>query len=300
MGEEGSGTREALLYLLKANGLDSSDVDAVTLGGDDAAQALLAGEVDVAGFISVYASPYIQDLLLSDDIVLMPFDRGEAYARRFRFLSRVTLPRGYASLEHDLPATDIPLIAMVANLAIRDTLHPALIAQILSAAKEIHNQEGLFSAHHQFPSTDHVVLPMNEDARRYITKGPPLLQRYLPFWVAIAIDRLMVLLIPLLTLLYPLFKILPPAYRWRVRQRIYRYYRALLDIDTTLSHDPSEQQLQQCRMRLQAIEDTLDELSVPISYADNLYNLRLHLRLVWRRLEACTATIEDAATTTEK
>jgi TRAP-type uncharacterized transport system substrate-binding protein len=296
-GVAGSGTREALLHLFEANGLDKNEVDAVALDGDDSARALLAGEVDVAGFISVYHSSYIQDLLLADDIVLMPFDRGEAYARRFRFLSRVTLPRGFASLEHDLPAADIPLIAMVANLAIRDTLHPALIAQVLSAAKEIHSQRDLFSASKQFPSTDHVVLPLNEGARRYITKGPPLLQRYLPFWVAIAIDRLVVLLIPLLTLLYPLFKILPPTYRWRVRQRIYRYYRVLLDIDTTLAHDPSEQQLEQCRARLQVIEDTLDELSVPMPYADNLYNMRLHTRLVWRRLEACTAAATDAATT---
>jgi TRAP transporter TAXI family solute receptor len=290
-GEEGSGTRGAMSYLFKANGLDASEVEPVPLSGSDAAQALLSGEVDVAAFVSVYDNAYIQELLLADDIALMHFDRGEAYQRRFRFLSRVSLPRGFASLERDLPRADVPLIATVANLVIRDSLHPALIALVSSAAKEIHSDGDLFSLPHQFPSVENVVLPLNEDARRYITKGPPLLQRYLPFWLAIAIDRLIVLMIPLVTLLYPLFKILPPTYRWRIRKRIYRYYRALLDIDTTLSNHPDEQQVERCRKRLKVIEGELDTLSVPISYADNLYNLKMHLKLVSARLEQLTSNI---------
>ncbi len=290
-GEQGSGTRGAMNYLFKANGLDASEVEPVPLSGSDAAQALLSGEVDVAAFVSVYDNAYIQELLLADDIALMHFDRGEAYQRRFRFLSRVSLPRGFASLERDLPRADVPLIATVANLVIRDSLHPALIALVSSAAKEIHSHGDLFSLPHQFPSVENVVLPLNEDARRYITKGPPLLQRYLPFWLAIAIDRLTVLMIPLVTLLYPLFKIMPPTYRWRIRKRIYRYYRALLDIDTILSNHPSEQQLERCHNHLKVIEGELDTLSVPISYADNLYNLKMHLALVSARLEQLTSNI---------
>lgn len=292
-GEQGSGTREAMQYLFKANGLDSSEVEAVALSGSEATRALLDGEVDVAAFVSVYDNAYIHELLLADGIALMHFDRGEAYQRRFRFLSRVSLPRGFASLERDLPRADVPLIAMVANLVIRDSLHPALIALVSSAAKEIHSPGDVFSRPHQFPSVDNVVLPLNEDARRYITKGPPLLQRYLPFWLAIAIDRLTVLLIPLVTLLYPLFKVLPPTYRWRIRKRIYRYYRALLDIDAILSNDPDDQQVERCRKRLKAIAGELNTLSVPISYADNLYNLKMHLKLVSARLEQWASNIPE-------
>lgn len=39
------------------------------------------------------------------------------------------------------------------------------------------------------------------------------------------------MLIPLLTLLLPLFKVMPPAYRWQVRKKIYRWYIELRALD---------------------------------------------------------------------
>jgi TRAP transporter TAXI family solute receptor len=289
MGAPGSGTLATIEVLLAANGLGSEEFTGVKIGGNDAAQALMEGTVNVAGYVSLYEAAAIQRLLLADHITLLPFLRADAYQRQYRFLSKVVLPRGLVSLEKDLPATDIPLIAMVANLAARESLHPALVALLLSAAKEIHGPGDMFSQPKQFPSTEHVVLPLNPDAERYLTKGPPLLQRYLPFWLAIAIDRLTVLLIPLVTLLFPLFKILPPTYRWRVRSRIYRYYRELLDVEAVLHSNATAAELEQCREQLAELENKLNEVSVPTSYADTLYNLRLHLKLVQDRLAQLSA-----------
>jgi TRAP transporter TAXI family solute receptor len=285
MGAQGSGTNEAIGDMLEANGLASDDFVASEISGDDAAQALLDGDVDVAGFVSEYTAPHIQKLLLSDGIHLMPINRAGTYQRKFDYLSRVVAPRGMASLERDLPPRDVPLIAMVANLGAAETLHPALVALLLGAATEIHSAPGMFAQSRQFPSVENVTLPMNPDAKRYLLKGPPFLQRFLPFWLAIAIDRLVVLLIPLVTLLFPLFKILPPAYRWRVRSRIFRYYRELLAVETVLHNNPDTDELDRCAEQLQGIENKINEVSVPPSYADNLYNLRLHLKLVNERLE---------------
>lgn len=291
VGEIGSGTLQALEVLFTANGLSSDQYTAVNLGGESAAQALIEGSVNVAGFVSLYGAPAIQRLLQAENVSLLPFNRADAYQRQYSFLSKVVLPRGLVNLEEDLPPQDIPLVAMVANLAARDSLHPALVALLLNAAKEIHGSGDLFSAPRQFPSTEHVVLPLNPDAERYLTKGPPLLQRFLPFWLAILIDRLTVLLIPLLTLLFPLFKIVPPAYRWRVRSRIYRYYDELLDVEAALHNVPSAEELARCDKRLVELEQKLNEVSVPASHADTLYNLRLHLKLVHDRLvEINTAT----------
>ena len=39
------------------------------------------------------------------------------------------------------------------------------------------------------------------------------------------------MLVPLLTLLIPLLKIMPPAYRWQVRKKIYRWYTELRTLD---------------------------------------------------------------------
>jgi len=298
VGEPDSGTRNAIGYLLALNGIEPDEFTAVEIGGTAAEEALLAGDVDAACFVAISDAPYITRLLVSEGVEVMPFVRGEAYRRRFRFLSRVLLPRGVADLERDVPPEDVPLIAVVANIGIRDSLHPALIGLLLEAAKEVHNDGGIFASPGQFPSTYNVVLPLNNDARRYLEKGPPFLQRYLPFWLAIAIDRLVVLLIPLVTLLYPLFKILPPTYRWRVRSRIIRYYRALLGVEARLQDNPTPAEIERCRELLDGIEKRLGNVTVPLAYADMLYRLRLHLQFVRERLqetETGSAGSRDAA-----
>jgi hypothetical protein len=136
-----------------------------------------------------------------------------------------------------------------------------------------------------FPSMLNSTFPIHEDAQRYLEKGPSFLQEYLPFWVAVTIDRLLVLLIPLATLLFPLFKIAPPTYRWRIRKRIYSHYNLLFDVETALLADPTEGKLDQCTAQIETIEQELAELHVPLSYADQLYHLRMHVRFVKQRVD---------------
>ena len=286
VGAPDSGTYRAFDFLAGLNGLGLKELETRTIGGEAAEAALRAGEVDAACFMASPEAPYIRRLLETDDVVLMPVVRGEAYQRRFRFLATVVLPRGVADFERDLPPRDVPLLAVVANIGVRETLHPALIGPILEAAIEVHHEGDLFARPGQFPSEYNVVLPMNPDARRHLEKGPPFLQHYLPFWLAIAIDRLAVLLIPLVTLLYPLFRIVPPAYRWRVRRRITRYYRALLRVEARLHEDPSPAEIDRSRRHLDDIEERLADVAVPLGYADMLYRLRLHLQFVRERLDA--------------
>jgi hypothetical protein len=286
VGEVGSGTRQAVGQMLAVNGIDPGEVDAVEIGGDEAVAALMDGEVDAACFVATVEAPYITTLLNVPGIRLLPFERAEAYRRRYRFLARVVLPRGAVDLERDLPREDVQLLAMVANLGARETLHPALGGLLIAAAEEVNGPGDLLAAPGQFPSTEGVVLPMNKDTRRYLEKGPPFLQRYLPFWAATAIDRMVVLLIPLITVLYPLFKIVPPTFRWRVRSKIYRHYRELVAVEAAVRDDPSPEVIEASRGRLEAIDAALAALSVPNSYADLLYNLRLHVKLVRERLEA--------------
>jgi len=293
IGAHGSGTYNAFNYLSGLNGVDSSDFEAVEIGGEAAEAAFRGGEVDAACFVASLDAPYVARLLEADDVAIMPVVRGEAYQRRFRFLATIVLPRGVVDFERDIPPKDVPLVAVVANIGIRDTLHPALIGPILEAAMEIHGGGDLFAYPGQFPTAHNVVLPMNKDARRYLEKGPPFLQRYLPFWLAIAIDRLVVLLIPLVTLLYPLFKIVPPAYRWRVRSRIFRYYRALLGVEARLHEDPTPEEIERSRDHLDDIEDRLGHVSVPLAYADMLYRLRLHLQFVRERLDEVATGPDD-------
>lgn len=223
--------------------------------------------------------------MLSNAIYLQPFIRAEAYKRHNQSLASVVLPRGATDLRLDLPPADVELLAPVASLVAKKKLHPALAAALVQAAVEIHSEGGLFEKQGQFPSVFNMAFPIHEEAKRYLEKAPPWLQRYLPFWVAVTIERLLIMLIPLATLLYPLFKIAPPAYRWRIRKGIYGHYRYLFEVETTLLENPSESMLDQCSVQIEEIERELSEVHVPLSYADQLYHLRMHLRFVKQRVD---------------
>jgi len=223
--------------------------------------------------------------LLSNAIYLQPFIRAAAYKRHNQSLASVVLPRGATDLRLDLPPADVELLAPVASLVVKKNLHPTLAAVLVQAAVEIHTEGGLFEKQGQFPSAFNMAFPIHEEAKRYLEKGPPLLQRYLPFWIAVTIERLLIMLIPLATLLYPLFKLAPPTYRWRIRKRIYGHYRYLFEVETTLLENPSEAMLDQCSAQIEKIEKELNEVHVPLPYADQLYHLRMHVRFVKQRVD---------------
>jgi hypothetical protein len=81
----------------------------------------------------------------------------------------------------------------------------------------------------------------------------------------------------------PLFKLAPPVYRWRIRSRIYRWYALLREIDQTL-RSGDEDQLRTFARKLKGMERELEQVSVPLSYMEEFYHLRLHIDLIKRRL----------------
>jgi TRAP transporter TAXI family solute receptor len=286
VGAEGSGTRALTLQLLADNDIDGTAATLQILGGEAAADALIGNQVDAAFFVASPRSPLIRSLLEHDAISLMSFERADAYTRIHRYLSRVVLPKGVINFRRNLPTEETILLAASANLVVHEDLHPALIDLLLQAAKEVHGSGGWFEQSGEFPNAAYLDFPLGKEARRFYDYGPPLLQRYLPFWAATLIDRLKVMLLPLIALLLPLFKIMPPIYRWRMRSRIYRWYRELLYIDRQLyleraAGDNQEQLLSE----LDKIEQGISEVHVPLSFAEELYDLRLHVTLVRERLE---------------
>ncbi len=286
VGPEGSGTRALALRLLEANGLDAGEsaVRTTAAGGLQAAQALQRGDVDAAIFVISPESPVIRQLLTDPDVKLMSFDRAEAYTRRMTYLSRVTLPEGALDLEHNLPQQDVELLATTANLVTRDDLHSALIPPILEAAFDIHGGTSMFHTGAGFPSPENVELPLAADARSYFRSGPSFLFRYLPFRLASWIDRMKLLLLPLVTVLFPLFKAAPPLYRWRIRSRIYRWYVILREIDKRFNQAEGDADFSADIEKLQLLEEELAQVSIPLSYMEEFYNLRLHIGYVLGKL----------------
>jgi len=282
IGSEGSGTRALALQLLNDNTITKANTELLSLSGRAAADSLLEGELDVAFFIASPQSPVVRALLEADNIALMNFQRADAYTRLHRPLSSVTLPQGVINLRKDIPSKEMTLLAASANLVINKKLHPALMDLLLQAASEIHGNGGWFEPAGVFPSADYIDFPLNKEAQRFYQYGPSFLQRYLPFWAATLIDRLKVMLLPLLALIIPLIKIMPPIYRWRIRSRIYRWYREVLTIDRELNSENAD--FDQLYRQLAQLESDVVHVSVPLSYAEELYDLRLHIGLVKTKL----------------
>ncbi len=200
VGQEGSGTRALALLLLKENGIDEGNTSLFSWDSRKAERSLRSGEVDAAFFVASPMSSFVRRLIKAEGISLMGIERAEAYARVHPFLNKVILPEGVVDFRENIPGKDIPLLAASATLVIREDFHPALINLVLQAASEVHGRGGIFEGSYQFPSPTFVDFPIQKEALRYFKSGPPFLQKYLPFWAASLIDRLKVMLLPVLTL----------------------------------------------------------------------------------------------------
>jgi len=282
-GDAASGTRALVMQLLQAAG-SADSVQLLALERRAAIEQLAAGEIDGLFMISPADSPQIRRLAALPGVHLLSVARGAAYARRFPHLTELTLPRGVLDLAADLPARDVTLLSPSAKLAARESLHPALAYLLLRAASETHSRAGLLNGENAFPTPHSDGLPLSEEAQRYYRSGTPLLQRYLPFWAANLVDRLWVMLVPLLAVVIPLMRVLPPLYRWRVRSRIYRWYARLKEVELQLEEKHSAEDLERMLLRMEEIEDAVGHIRTPLAYSDQLYFFRQHLDLVRGRI----------------
>lgn len=282
-GADGSGTRALALQLLSDNGLNDDNIDILALDGREASDALLAGDIDAAFFVASPQSPVVRTLLESESVNLMSFERADAYTRRHPHLSSVVLPEGVVNMERNLPGGQTRLLSATANLVTTHQLHPALVELLVFVGEKIHGAGGWFEARGEFPSPAYTDFPLSDDAARFYEQGPSLLQRYLPFWTASLLDRLKVMLLPLIALLLPLIKIMPGIYNWRMRSRIYPWYREVLAIDRKMVE--GELDVDSSLKALSDVERQVTDISVPLSFAEELYDLRRHISLARVRLE---------------
>jgi len=281
VGSEGSGTRVLSLQLLKENGVDATNSTLLSHSGNEALSALVAGHVDALFLVAAATADTVYQLNRNANVKLLNFDRADAYTRRIPTLSALTLPQGALNLDTNTPAQDMKLLAATATLMVKADLHPALQDLLMQAAAHVHGGRSLFSTAGEFPTALYSGMPLSKEAARFYKSGPSFLQRYLPFWAATLVDRLKVMLLPFIALLIPLFKVMPPLYRWRVRSRIYRWYEELSRIDEALADGFDQALLED----LDRIETDIRKVHVPLSYADELFNLRVHLALIRQSAE---------------
>ena len=274
------------LKLLKANDMDGPPTVLLDIGGEEAAQALVAGTIDAAFLMGDSATPQVmRSLRAVPGIELVSFRQADGYLRKFRFLSKLTLPEGAMDLGKNYPPRTLQLVGPTVELVARDDLHPALSDLLIGAAREIHGGAGMFRNAGEYPAPLARDFPISPDAERYYKSGEQFLYKRLPFWLASLVDRLLVLLLPLLVVIVPATRIAP----------------ALLPLARALAHLPLVRRPDGHRARRCAPARATDErdqiaqpprrdrarrratIKTPLSFADQLYVLRDHVAAVRRR-----------------
>jgi TRAP-type uncharacterized transport system substrate-binding protein len=290
VGGEGSGTRDLAIEVLRANRLDGSNTTLLNKGGLALVEAFRKNEIDAALVVGPTQSATVWALLFTHGVRLMSLSQADAYTRQLPYLSTIVLPRGAIDLARNLPKNDVTMVAAVATVLVREDTHPALQDLLLQAITEAHGGTGIFHRPGDFPRAVAVDFPLSAEAERYYKSGKPFLQRYLPFWAATLIDRLVVMLIPIVALLLPIIKFAPTLYGWRVRSRIYRRYGELKFLEAELENEPKCLTRSEWLARLDAIENDVNHIPTPLAFADMRYNLRGHIGLVREAVHKQTAT----------
>jgi TRAP transporter TAXI family solute receptor len=293
VGGAGSGTHYLAMELLAANGIDAKNTKLVEAGGLGLVERLQRNELDAVFVVGPTQSSLVWALLYTPGVRLMSLTHADAYTRRFPYLARLVLPRGAIDLTLDIPPHDTQLVSPMATLLVREGMHPALIDLLMQAASEVHGAPGVFQKPGEFPRAGHAEFPLSKEAERYYKSGKPFLQRYLPFWAATLIDRMVVMLVPLLAVLVPLFKFAPQLYGWRVRSRIYRRYGELKFLENELNENPDRHSRAEWLAKLDAVETDASRIRTPLTFSDMLYTLRGHIDLVREMIIRRTASADS-------
>lgn len=286
VGREGSGTRLLAMKLLTMNGIETGGgTTFLDWEGEQAAAALRRGEVEAVFFMAdAAASGTMRSLLQTPGIQLVDFIQADGYVRRIGYLNKLTMPRGAMNFGEDIPGRDITLIGPTVELVARKDLHPALSDLLLAAATEIHGRPALFQNRGEFPAALENEYPLSDDARRFYKSGKTFLYRYLPFWLASLINRILVVFVPLIIILIPGLKSIPALFHWRMKLRINRMYRQLLLVEQQALRRVTAAELAALTQRIDAIEAEVHRMKVPAAYGDQFYVLRTHINFVRSKL----------------
>lgn len=300
VGPEGSGTEAVALRLLKASGITKETATLVNSELPDYVEAFAGGNVDAGFLVLGPQARTVQRLFASPHARLMSLSQADAYAQRFPFLSRIDLKQGVVDFANNLPAGDTQMLSTTAAVVIRRDLHPALASLLTQAIVAVHSQPrleaggeaGILHRAGAFPIGEDQEYPMSPDAQLIYKSGTPFLQRFLPFWLATIAQRLIVFLLPAIGILLPTLRFAPVIYTWRVRRRIVYWYRELKRVESRTVATPTA--VAAGLDEIDRIEEAVNRIPVPLAFANQLYDLRQHIDVVRRKLQAMPRGAEAA------
>jgi len=284
VGPEGSATRHTAEQVLGKGGVNSETASFLPFAGDAADKALKNGEVDAAWIIGVPEATAVQSFLRNPNVRPMSFPMSEAFTRIFPDLTRMTLPQGTIDIERVIPANDVQLIGTKSKVLVRSDLHPEIVQLLLQTMKEVHSGADLFHRGGEYPNgadSEYTVAPTAID---FYKNGPSFMQRHLPLWISIHVQRAIAVLVTGLAIGLPLLHFLPQTYNWMIRRRLFYWYAELRALESSFESITSHKQLLDKQAEIERIEHDLSKIHFPLTFSDQVYNLRHHIDLVRRKI----------------
>jgi TRAP-type uncharacterized transport system substrate-binding protein len=284
VGPQGSATRHMAEQVLGKGGVNSETATLLPYAGSSADKALNDGQVDAVWIIGVPEATAVQSFLRNPNVRPMSFVMSEAFTRIFPDLERMTLPQGTIDIEGVIPSNDVQLIGTKSKVLIRSDLHPEIVQLLLQTMKEVHGGADIFHRTGEYPNgsdSEYTVAPTAID---FYKNGPSFMQRHLPLWLSIHVQRAIAVLITGIAIGLPLLHFVPQGYNWMTRRRLLHWYAQLKALEASFDSSENHKDLLDKQAEIESIEDALSKIHFPLTFSDQVYNLRNHIDFVRRKI----------------
>src|SRR5690349_23595472 len=284
VGPVGSATRHTAEQVLGRGGVNSETATFLPFAGSAADKALNDGQVDAVWIIGVPEATAVQSFLRNPNVRPMSFPMSETFTRIFPDLARMTLPQGTVDIERVIPSNDVQLIGTKSKVLIRSDLHPEIVQLLLQTMKELHVGADLFHRSGEYPNgtdSEYTVAPTAID---FYKNGPSFMQRHLPLWLSVHAQRAIAVLVTTIAIGLPLLHFVPQGYNWMTRRRLLRWYAELKALEASFDASEDHKHLLSKQAEVENIEDALGKMYFPLTFSDQVYNLRSHIDFVRRKI----------------
>ena len=284
VGPVGNGGRILAEKVLGKAGVNSENATLLPFTGSAAVEALNNGKADAVSIIGPPDATAVHSLLQNPNSRIMNFPEAEAFTIIFPELVRLVLPQGVIDIKRHIPPHDVPLIGATDKVLVRSDLHPEIVQLLLQAMVEAHGAREIFQRSGEFPNGTDTEYPVAPAAIDFYKNGPSFMQRHLPLWLSVHVQRAIAVLVTAIAIGFPLFKLLPLAYNWITRRRLFYWYAKLQALEASFDADPMEMHSADTRAEIERIEDAVSHIRIPLTFSDQVYNLRSHIDIVRRKI----------------
>lgn len=195
MPPEQSATSEAALYLLRQFGVNKQNTTIAFQPIKNAVKALKEGKF-TAGFFMLSANNTMITGLAENSkpkLHLLSLRDGLALSRQSKYLRPVVLPRGAFSVQKNIPAHDVDMVAGEVNVIARNDAPAGILYSLLEVMSTVDRNGSLVNSAGKFPELTDISLPPHRIALRYQKSGVPWFYRNLPLWLAELVNSYVVI-----------------------------------------------------------------------------------------------------------